>query len=496
MTGNYDSADPALIEYQLALMKMSGIDGVIFDWYGITEGIDYKPIHEATKAMVDLIKKRGMKFVICYEDQSVKHLIEFGIIQRNEGLKTAKETFEWMDKNWFSDNAYVKVDGRPLVLCFGPQYFNQKNDWDQMWSGLAARPFFIDLDGRTNWADGAKNWSPMHMSSGGRLSIPSLVRYLNDFYQKQQHRPFVVGTALPGFHDIYAQAGKTSYGFLDYYGGETLKLTWEAAVRARANVIQIQTWNDYGEGTIIEPTIERGYASLEFIQDKHVEYDESFPFNYGDLRIPIELFKILANEKATSQQKSVVANIYNMIFAGDAQGARQAMRSANIDFDFSVSPLLNTPSTGGTAAVVFDPAGRRNLALGKPVIASSRIDVYTANRSVDGDVSSYWEGAARAWPGTLQVDLGGSEKIKTIVIKLNPQRMWSKRTQRIEVTAGLTAQSLTTIVPEADYVFDPGENSNTVVIRVDTTARFVQLNFTANTGGTNGQAAEFEIYGE
>ena len=48
LTGNYDSNDTAVLEYQAALMKMAGIDGVIFDWYGITEGVDYKPIHEAT----------------------------------------------------------------------------------------------------------------------------------------------------------------------------------------------------------------------------------------------------------------------------------------------------------------------------------------------------------------------------------------------------------------------------------------------------------------
>ena len=496
LTGNYDSSDTAVLEYQLALMKIAGIDGVIFDWYGITEGIDYKPIHEATKIMVDLIKKRGMKYVICYEDQSVKHLIEFGIVKRDDGISTAKETFNWMEKNWFSDEAYVKVDGRPLVLCFGPQYFNQKSEWDQIWAGLKARPFFIDLDGRTNWADGTKNWSPMHLSSGGRLSIARLVKYLNDFYEKQQNKPFVVGTAMPAFHDIYAQAGKKSYGFLDYSNGETFKLTWTAAERARSNVIQIQTWNDYGEGTIIEPTIERGYKELEYIQDRRTQWNADFPFGAGDLRIPIELYKILANEKTTAEQKRQIAAIYDMLFAEDAGGFRQAVRAANVRFDFSVSPLLFTPSSGNQTAAAFDPAGRKNLALGKPIVASSRIDVWTANKAVDGDVSSYWEGAANAYPGTLHVDLVNAEKIATIVIKLNPQRMWGRRTQRIEVKTGSDGENWTTAVPAADYVFDPQENANTAVIPINVTARFVQLVFTANSGGTNGQAAEFEIYGE
>jgi len=52
----------------------------------------------------------------------------------------------------------------------------------------------------------------------------------------------------------------------------------------------------------------------------------------------------------------------------------------------------------------------------------------------------------------------------------------------------------TTLVPQADYVFDPETNANTVVIQVNVTTQYVQLVFTANTGAGNGQAAEIELY--
>jgi hypothetical protein len=498
LTGNYDSSDLQILDYQLALMKMAGIDGVIFDWYGTIEGVDYKPIHEATIVMINQIKKRGMKYAICYEDQSVKHLIEFGIIPKDQGRAAAKETFDWMDKNWFNDAEYIKIDGRPLVLCFGPQFFYQKAEWDAIWADLKNRPFFVDLDNRTNWADATKNWSPMHMSSGGKLSISSLVKYMNEFYRKQESKSFIVGTVVPAFHDIYAQAGGRSYGFLDYSNSETFKLTWAAAEQARSNIIQIQTWNDYGEGTIIEPTIERGYTCLEFIQDKRTEWEADFMFNYSDLRIPIELYKITADEKASPERKEKIAAIYDLIFMGKTEEFRQALRDENIKYDFSVSPLLATPTSGNEQApAAFDPGGRKNLALGKPTVASSKIDVYTSNKAVDGDVSSYWEGAARAWPGTLHVDLVTPTKITTIVLKLNPQRMWAKRTQKIEIKTGSDGQNWTTAVAETDYVFDPAANANTVVVPINgLTVRYIQLVFSANSGATNGQIAEFEVYGE
>src|SRR5688572_29912082 len=34
LTGPYDSQDETVLEYQVLLMKLSGIDGVIVDWYG------------------------------------------------------------------------------------------------------------------------------------------------------------------------------------------------------------------------------------------------------------------------------------------------------------------------------------------------------------------------------------------------------------------------------------------------------------------------------
>ena len=53
LTGPYDSADPAILEYQVLLMKMSGMDGVIVDWYGTSDFRDYAAINQATEELFD-----------------------------------------------------------------------------------------------------------------------------------------------------------------------------------------------------------------------------------------------------------------------------------------------------------------------------------------------------------------------------------------------------------------------------------------------------------
>ena len=93
LTGAYDSNDSALLEYQVLLMKFTGINGVIIDWYGRENFRDYSDIHRNSLNLIKHIKKAGLKFAICYEDQSVKHLINDKKIKISNDLSYAEKEF-------------------------------------------------------------------------------------------------------------------------------------------------------------------------------------------------------------------------------------------------------------------------------------------------------------------------------------------------------------------------------------------------------------------
>lgn len=505
LTGPYDSRDPELLRYQAALMKMAGIDGVVFDWYGMEDALDYKSVNDSTLAMVEVLKAAGLKFAICYEDQSVAKMIEAKKLPKGQGLAEGERTFAWMQERWFDDPAYVKVGGRPLVLCFGPQYFKTSAEWDSIFARTRVRPYFVCLDDQGgSFADGSYDWMPMWASEGGVLSPNALASYLNRYYAKQVAVPFLVATAFPGFHDIYQKAGSgKGYGYLDYAAGEVFKSTVEAAARARADVLQIATWNDYGEGTMIEPTIERGYAELERLQDLRRDYDASFAYDYSDLRAPIELYKAAAGASgvvpADAAREQAVGAAYSAIFAGDARAYRRALKAARIATDFGVNPLLRDPSAPAAGKAVgsgYDPEGRQNLALGMPAVYSSSIYDFVGGKAVDGDIASYWEGAANSYPDSLTVDLVSPRRIGALVLKLNPKRVWGARTERIEVLASEDGENYSVVAPAAEYLFDPAANANSVVVRLGCWARFLRLVVTANSGATGAQVAELEVYGE
>ncbi len=476
LTGPYDSADPILLEYQTTLMKASGIDGVIVDWYGVGSSLDYPQLHKATQALFQAVKKAGLLFAICYEDQTLGHRVEAGEIAAEKAADAAAADLGWAAANWFSDAAYVKVGGRPVLLDFGPQYLVTDRQWKQVLDGITPRPFFVTLDRKQPLvADAGFPWPPMGESGGKELSAAALGRYLDSFYKREASTALRVATAFPGFHDFYKEAGVApSYGYLDARGGDTFKSTLDAAVRARPAIIQIATWNDYGEGTVIEPTVQNGFRDLIVLQELRRKLDPSFAFGPADLGRPLAAYKrAVADRDAAASAAAAAAS----------QAANQATTAGD-----------TTAAAGGAAAP--DPYSQdADLSLHRPVASDNHIYQFVAANAVDGDVRTYWEGAANAWPDQLTVDLGADHRISAIRIRLNPNRIWQARTQRIAVAAAADGQDLAEVLPAADYRFDPVSNANTVTIPLSITARLVSLTFTADDGATGGQVAELEVLG-
>ena len=318
LIGPYDSNDPHALECHVLLMKFAGIDGAIIDWYGIKDHRDYAAIHRNTKHLIAYIKKAGLSFAICYEDQTIKHLVNGGVIDENEALSHGQEVLRWMQDHWFVADEYAKIAGRPLLLVFGPQYFKGAS-WKELFSGLSQPPHFYTLNTLQEGADGVFGWPPVH---GDRVVPPAAWRaYLSQLYEQGG-----VGTAFPKFHDIYEEANvRESYGYLDDQEGTVFGETLELAGQS-ASLIQIVTWNDYGEGTIIEPTIEFGYRYLEALQNyrrKHA--GKTFPYSAEDLRLPIALYQLrqqaAADERAATHLDSAAA----FLFASENEAARKIL---------------------------------------------------------------------------------------------------------------------------------------------------------------------------
>ncbi|GIG21001.1 glycosyl hydrolase [Cellulomonas chitinilytica] len=152
-----------------------------------------------------------------------------------------------------------------------------------------------------------------------------------------------------------------------------------------------------------------------------------------------------------------------------------------------------TPTTPTPTPTPTTPTGQ-NLALSRPIVASSTEWTYVAANAVDGSTGTYWEGAGGQYPSTLTVTLASASQLSGVVVKLNPDPAWSNRTQTFEVQGRTGTGAFTTLAASAGRAFSPS-SGNTVTVPVSGTATDVRLVFTGNTGAGNGQVAELQVLG-
>jgi hypothetical protein len=325
LTGPYDSSDPALLEYQVLLMKLSGIDGVIVDWYGSENFWDYGLLNDSTQALFQYVKKAGLLFSICYEDQTIKHMIDNSHIVLKDARANAQKEMLYMQGNWFGEDAYLRSTERPVLFVFGPQYFKAALDWEQLFSVLYAIPVFITEDNTLPpITTSSYPWPPMWASRDGVLSEKALNDYLTSFYKKATNWGFWVASAFPGFKDIYKEAGVSEgYGFLDAQDGKTFRSTMQLALDNNPDAIQLVTWNDYGEGTNIEPTEEYGYQYLGIVQDFiRTSKNPEFSYTIEDLAIPLQIYQMRKQYEGNPEVNTRLDQAFDFIIAGDLNAAK------------------------------------------------------------------------------------------------------------------------------------------------------------------------------
>lgn len=297
LIGLYDSADPHVVECQLLQMKIAGVDGVIADWYGIANAADYPPIHEATKVLFDKAGEFDMSFAVCFEDRTVEVQVKQNKLAEDRIPDHLAETLGWLESNWFSQEHYFRIDGRPLFMLFGPIYVHEPKPWDIALSSIDTRPMFFPLHHLWQKAGGDGGFTWVHQQAWeGEPTRDQILSTLDGIFRHPARDPAlvaeqVIASVVPGFIDIYDQ----SYLTLDHREGKTLDEHLEVVMNGPWPVVQLVTWNDYGEGTMFEPTHEFGYRFLEQLQDVR-RAEGGITGTHQDLRLPARLLEIRRSE--------------------------------------------------------------------------------------------------------------------------------------------------------------------------------------------------------
>ncbi|HTB53057.1 MAG TPA: hypothetical protein VK718_09825 [Ferruginibacter sp.] len=249
----YASSDTNVIDYQLMLMKLSGIDGVFIDWPGTVSNADLPKNLANSNVIISRLARAGLKFAVVYEDQNLKGL--------TNPIAQAQADMSYLQTNYFSNPNYEQISGSPLLLDFGPQTLTTASDWTSAFSGLSPKPAFFTLQNQSSEAGsnavGEFTWVEQ-----------DTITQTKSFYSNG-YSGIKIADAYPGYNSIYAEeqagAGPT---WVVTPSVSIFQKTLALALQQPGNYIQLVTWNDYGEGTMIEPTTQFQYNFLTILQQQ------------------------------------------------------------------------------------------------------------------------------------------------------------------------------------------------------------------------------------
>jgi len=262
LIGPYSSKDPDAVEYHLLLMKLSGIETVMIDWYGTFDLFDYKDNLEGSNALINKIDEVGLKFAIVYEDRTTEAVVNNNFA--NSAVEAAKTDFNYIQAEYFSKDSYLVVDDKPVAMVFTPVFIETGTAWTQIFEDLSPKPHMLSLWEQKNDLGpvGTGEYSWVFNGNNNHATL------LQNFYNRINRLDLGIGSAYPGFNDFYVEGGNGDIIGWDipHNGTQTLKQTLDLAKSNNLEHLQLVTWNDFGEGTMIEPTQEFGYSMLEEVQ--------------------------------------------------------------------------------------------------------------------------------------------------------------------------------------------------------------------------------------
>lgn len=260
LIGPYASIDADVIEYHLLLMKYAGVDCVAINWYGVKGANgDINSLLANSNAIINKTQAIGLDFALILEDRF------------SRSLSDIQDNLNYAKTNYFGKTNYFRfgLDNNPFVGIFGPITFQNENDWDLIMPFAGEDLTFLTLWNQSSeagiHASGEYAWIYEIDANNDHLT------YLDDFYANRAHLfNTSMGVTYPGFKDFYSEgnAGE-SFFTIEHNGINTLTETLQLVTKYNTDIdlLQLATWNDFGEGTMFEPTEEFGFSFLTTIQN-------------------------------------------------------------------------------------------------------------------------------------------------------------------------------------------------------------------------------------
>lgn len=253
--GAYDSHDPAVIDRHCRLAKAAGIDTLIVSWW--SHG-DYTDL--AMPKILAACRTHGLSACIYYET-----------VPEPQTPQTAAKDIVRMLAKYGDHPAYLKANGRPVVFIYGRavEELGLLGWWEALESIKAGyRPGVAILGDQFSYGaarvfDGVHTYNTAGSLSG--LSLDEAEKWAVGTYSSwvelaDKADKISTITVIPGYDDTKIREPGLAVSRFD---GRLYRLEWEQAIAADPQWVVITSFNEWHEGSEIEPSWEFGNTYLE-----------------------------------------------------------------------------------------------------------------------------------------------------------------------------------------------------------------------------------------
>lgn len=304
--GYYDLRLPDVLARQIALAKLFGLSGFCFHYYWFAgKRLLERPIEA-------LLAAKGSEFdfpfCLCWANENWTRRwdgAEHDVLMKQDHTREDHENV-FMDLfRYMSDKRYICVDGKPVILVYRPSSIPEVKEMVEIWRALALkmglRGLYLVATTAFGFSDPASIGFdalcqfPPHAVSVGNLdaqldmlnpnfsgnvydykeTVDAYVEILNEVALEPQTTAFFPGVMAgwdnearkPGRGHIFHNA--TPGVFHDWL---TKALDWSSNNNPPTEqFVFINAWNEWAEGTYLEPDRRYGYAYLHAVAAARAE---------------------------------------------------------------------------------------------------------------------------------------------------------------------------------------------------------------------------------
>lgn len=252
--GPYDSHDPKVVKQHCQWAAAVGMDGFIASWWNPNDFHD-----QGMSLLLNTAQEFGLEITVYLETVPAR--------TRQQAL----DYVLYLLNHYGAHTAWLKVDSRPVLFVYSRAIgeigldnwrwviaeANRKYSKGVLFIGdrLSAEAAEI-FDGihTYNITGQTARRSPKEIRTWARDRFPQWVALAAD--------RIACLTIIPGYDDSKLDR-PLPRPITDRHEGETYRVLWEEAIAANPTWVLLTSWNEWHEGSEIEPSVENGHRELE-----------------------------------------------------------------------------------------------------------------------------------------------------------------------------------------------------------------------------------------